>query len=76
MNVTQRPDLSGGVAQSYETDTQTKWGLNGGIGRAFEVGRTAMFLESRYFTARLTKEFGLGAHYSWGEVPVDDRLGD
>jgi len=43
--------ISGGVAQSYETDTQTKWGLNGGIGLAFEIGRTAMFLESRYFTA-------------------------
>ena len=51
VNVTPLSGPSVGVTTSYETDTQTKWGLNGGIGLAFEIGRTAMFLESRYFTA-------------------------
>jgi hypothetical protein len=46
--------------------------LNGGIGLAFEIGRTAMFLESRYFTA-YTDEGDIRdwvAHHSRGEVPV------
>jgi hypothetical protein len=36
---------------SYETDSQTKFGLNGGAGFGFAVGRTSLFIESRYFTA-------------------------
>ena len=51
VNVTPTTGANVGITTSYETDTQTKWGLNGGVGLAFEIGRTAMFLESRYFTA-------------------------
>ena len=51
VNVTPLTGATAGVVTSYETDTQTKWGLNGGVGLAFEIGRTAMFLESRYFSA-------------------------
>jgi hypothetical protein len=40
-----------GVTTSYEGDSQTKFGLNGGAGLAFGVGRAALFVESRYFTA-------------------------
>ena len=36
---------------SYKTDSQTKFGLNGGAGFGFAVGRTSLFIESRYFTA-------------------------
>ena len=36
---------------SYETDSQTKFGLNGGVGFGFAIGRTSLFIESRYFTA-------------------------
>jgi len=38
-------------AQSYEVDSQTKFGLNGGAGFGFAIGRTSLFIESRYFTA-------------------------
>jgi hypothetical protein len=36
---------------AYETDSQTQFGLNGGLGFGFAVGRTSLFIESRYFTA-------------------------
>jgi hypothetical protein len=41
----------GGTTSSGEGDSQTKFGLNGGAGLAFGVGRGAVFLESRFFTA-------------------------
>ena len=40
-----------GTTTLAEGDTQTKFGLNGGAGIAFAIGRTALTLESRYFTA-------------------------
>jgi opacity protein-like surface antigen len=36
---------------TYESESQTKFGLNGGAGLAFALGRSSLFLESRYFTA-------------------------
>ena len=56
-NVTQTPlePANGAPApappSTYESKSQTQFGLNGGAGVAFAVGRTALFLESRYFSA-------------------------
>jgi hypothetical protein len=38
-------------ATTVEAKSQTQFGLNGGAGIGFAVGRTALFLESRYFSA-------------------------
>ena len=43
--------VGGATTTSSEGDSQTKFGLNGGAGLAFGVGRGAHFLESRFFTA-------------------------
>jgi opacity protein-like surface antigen len=51
LNVTPTSGASAGVTTRYESDSQTKFGLNGGAGVAFAVGRTALFVESRYFSA-------------------------
>jgi hypothetical protein len=50
-NVTPTTGTSAGITTSSETDSQTKFGLNAGVGLAFGLGRSAMFIESRYFTA-------------------------
>lgn len=47
---------TGGSAQppfNLKGESQTEWGLNGGGGVSFGLGRAALFLESRYFTADL-----------------------
>ena len=51
VTVTPTTGTGAGVTTSYESDSQTKFGLNGGAGLAFAIGRSALFLESRYFTA-------------------------
>jgi opacity protein-like surface antigen len=51
MSLTPRVGENSGVTQRFEGDSQTKFGLNGGAGIAFAIGRSALFLESRYFTA-------------------------
>ena len=50
-NITPTSGPNAGVTTNYTNDSQTKFGLNGGAGLAFAVGRSALFLESRYFTA-------------------------
>jgi len=51
VTVTPTTGAGAGVTTSYDSDSQTKFGLNGGAGLAFAIGRSALFLESRYFTA-------------------------
>ena len=55
VNVTPTSGANAGVTTNYENDSQTKFGLNGGAGVAFPVGRTALYIESRYFTAYTNK---------------------
>ncbi|HSA58015.1 MAG TPA: hypothetical protein VLE53_20040 [Gemmatimonadaceae bacterium] len=51
LNFTPRIGPGTGNTNRYEGNSQTVWGLNGGGGIAFGIGRAAIFLESRYFTA-------------------------
>jgi hypothetical protein len=51
VTVTPTTGAGAGVTTSYDSDSQTKFGLNGGAGLAVAIGRSALFLESRYFTA-------------------------
>lgn len=45
------PVASPSTPTTFEGESQTKFGLNGGGGIAFGIGRGSIFLESRYFTA-------------------------
>ena len=51
LTYTPQTGTSAGVTTSLEGDSQTKFGFNGGAGLQFGIGRGAIFLESRYFTA-------------------------
>lgn len=51
LRITPGTGAGAGVTTTVEGDSQTKFGLNGGAGLAFGVGRAALFLESRYFSA-------------------------
>jgi hypothetical protein len=50
-NLTPTTGTGAGVTTNYKGDSQTKFGLNGGAGVSFGIGRASLFLESRYFTA-------------------------
>jgi len=45
------PVASPSTPTTFEGESQTKFGLNGGGGIAFAIGRGSIFVESRYFTA-------------------------
>jgi len=45
---------TGQVTQTIEGDSKTAFGFNGGAGVQFGVGRSSLFLETRWFTADLS----------------------